>query len=509
MIKKIMCFTFLSMSMLTVPMSLKPADALINVVAQESLPVSRSIFPAGVNVNIGADKDASYGYDHASVKQISHSPQSEYTMLQRAGDKATLEKLQADLKKDLDGWLFQFQRKAKEQQKAEIDKILADPLTDALATIKTADVQAAINTFDRFSNGILWPEVQGGSRAQKRMGGIQTSFPSHEKRAYTDHEYTVAENLLKSRDDYKAYVAQQEKQLAKQREAQQKQQAQQKEVQQKTQQAQQKSTQHKTTQTPDLDTDMVSTPAYNRTSNISPEVDQRIAEALSKIDKEAIDDLPQFLDAVGQVLDDLEQQGLLTPEEQINALGIMVGTYLQDMADTGKWKDSFVEFVEQQGQSMREAANAAYKDFCEKNPELNLPEHLDYANIEELDQIISSTMDGDSNLSPEEKVYVDRARYAAQLTRTSVIYGAFLYAAGQMGGWESSGPACTSNNLDNTIKGAPVMVTTDGVAVQPVAAETEMGYIAAAASYLQNFFGPDNGQNQDADQLSGKGERYK
>lgn len=184
--------------------------------------------------------------------------------------------------------------------------------------------------------------------------------------------------------------------------------------------------------------DMVSTPAYNRISSINPEVDQRIAEALSKIDKKTIDDLSQFLDAVGQVLNDMTQQGLLKPEEQINALVIVVGTYLQNMADVANWKDSFVEFVEQQGQPMREVANTAYKDFCEKNPELNLPEHLDYGNIEKLDQIISLTIDQDANLSPEKKAYVDKAKYLGKLTRTGCIYAAFLYASGKLGTWESS-----------------------------------------------------------------------
>mgnify|MGYP007107585956 CR=1 FL=1 len=399
----------LSLNTLLVPMSPKSV-VLVNVAAQENLPVSRSILP----VALGTDKNTSYGYDHASVKQMPHSPQSEYTALQLAGEKVALEKLQTDLKEELEGWLLPFQQRYKTQQKEEVDRILADPLTDALATIKTADIETAIDAFDRFSNGILWPDVRNNG-TQVCTGNIQTNLPANQKRTYTEQEYAVAENLLKSRDDYKAYVAQQE-QLNKQREEQQ-----------------------KRTPSPDLDMDMLSTSAYSSTHNISLKIDQRITNALNKIDVKTIDDLPQFLDAVGQTLNDLEQQGLLAPEEQINALVIMVGTYLQDMADTGKWKDNFVEFVEQQGQSMRDAANAAYKDFREKNPELNLPEGLDYGKIEELDQIISSTIDEDLNLSPEEKVYVDRARHLGKLTRTGFIYAAFLYTTGKLGAWEAAG----------------------------------------------------------------------
>jgi hypothetical protein len=225
---------------------------------------------------------------------------------------------------------------------------------------------------------------------------------------------------------------------------------------------------------------------------------------LSQLEVKSIDDLPQFLESVSSVLTDLEQKGLLTPEEQINALGIMVGTYLQDMADIGKWKQSFIEFVEQQNQPMREAANAAYRDFCAKHPELNLPENLDYGRVEQLDQMIASTIDADSNLSSKKKVHTDRAQYAARVTRTGCIYGIFIYATGKLGAWESSGPTYTPNNLDNIISGAPVMVTADGLVVQPIATDgivvqpvaTEIGYIAAVASYLKNFFGPDKKENK-------------
>lgn len=93
------------------------------------------------------------------------------------------------------------------------------------------------------------------------------------------------------------------------------------------------------------DTDMVSTPAYNRTSNISQEVDQRIADALNKIDVKTIDDLPQFLDAVGRVLNDLDQKGLLKQEDQINVLGFALEKFIADLTDLNQWRSDIFSFL--------------------------------------------------------------------------------------------------------------------------------------------------------------------